>query len=151
MAAGVDLTVELDARVLAEIDRVFARLGSDGVQDIALSVGALVERQTKDRITTEKTAPDGTPWAPWSGAYAKTRNTGQSRANSLLIDSMNLLGSIQDYTTGDTVKVGSRTPYSAIHQFGGRGIPARPWLGLSTDNRREIEELVIDRVEALLQ
>jgi phage virion morphogenesis protein len=151
MAAGVELTAELDARVLAEIDRVFARLGSAGVEQIADEVSMMMEDQTKRRIKTEKTAPDGTPWAPWSDRYALTRNTGNSTQHSLLINEENLLNSVQRYSTGDTASVASRTPYSAIHQFGGRGIPARPYLGLSDANRREIEELVIDRVEALLQ
>jgi phage virion morphogenesis protein len=146
MAAGVDMTVTLDGRALAEIDRVFARLGSDGVAQIAREVGALVERQTKDRITEEKAGPDGAAWAPWSARYARTR----SARHSLLVGSENLLESIQDYTSGDTVRVGTRTPYSAIQQFGGRGIPARPYLGLSADNRREIEDLVVGRVEELL-
>lgn len=144
MAAGVELTVTLDGRAMAEIEHVFAWLGSEGMTRIASAVGTLVERQSKDRIVDEKAAPDGTPWAPWSDRYAATRNTDNRRANSLLIDGENLLGSIQDYTTGTTARVGSRTPYSAIQQFGGRGIPARPYLGLSAANRREIEELVID-------
>lgn len=150
MAAGVDLTVTLDARTMAVIEGALARLGSEGIERMTAGIGTLVERQTKDRITDEKTAPDGTPWAPWSARYAATRNTGSRRANSLLIDSENLLESIQDYSAGDTVRVGTRTPYSAIQQFGGRGIPARPYLGLSDANRREIEELAIDIAQAVL-
>ena len=148
---GVAITAELDARVLAEIDRVFARLGSDGVREIADAVGGMMADQTQRRIKTEKAAPDGTPWAPWSDRYAQTRNTGNRRANSLLIDSENLLESVQDYTTGTTVTVGSQTPYSATHQFGGRGNPERPYLGLSAADRREIEELVIDLSAEWLQ
>lgn len=150
MAAGVDLTVTLDGRTLAVIDSALARLGSDGVGRMALAIGTLVERQTKDRLTVEKTAPDGSAWAAWSARYAATRNTNNRRANSLLIASENLLESVQDYTAGDTVRVGTRTPYSAIQQFGGRGIPARPYLGLSDANRREIEDLARDIAEAVL-
>jgi phage virion morphogenesis protein len=149
--AGVTITAELDARVLAEIDRVFARLGSEGVREIADAVGGMMADQTQRRIKTEKAAPDGTPWAPWSDRYASTRNTGNTRQNSLLIDSEQLLNSIQQYTTGDTVTVGAGMIYSAIHQFGGRGIPERPYLGLSAADRREIEDLVIDLSAEWLQ
>ena len=151
--AGVELTAELDARLLAEVARVFDRLGSEGVAQMADNLGNLIADQTVRRIKNEKTAPDGTPWAPWSGAYAKTRNTGNRHAQSLLIDSerLGLLGSIQQYVSGDVVTVGSNMVYAAIHQFGGRGIPARPYLGLSEQNRREIEDLVIGDVERLLQ
>lgn len=149
--SGVAVTIELDRHLLADAAAVLDRLGTGFVPQLALDIGAMIERQTKDRIRTEKTAPDGTPWARWSDRYAATRNTGNRRANSLLIDSENLLDSIQDYTTGTTVTVGSQTPYSAIHQFGGRGIPARPWLGLSGANRRDIEDLVIDLAAEWLQ
>ncbi|MCE2739674.1 MAG: phage virion morphogenesis protein [Rhodobacter sp.] len=149
--AGVTFTVDLDPALLADAAAVLDRLGTGFLPQLAQDIGAMIERQTKDRIQTEKTAPDGTPWAPWSDRYAATRNTGNRRAHSLLIDSENLLESIQDYTTGTTVTVGSQTPYSAIHQFGGRGIPARPYLGLSDANRRDIEDLVIDLAAGWLQ
>jgi phage virion morphogenesis protein len=148
---GVAITAELDRHLLADAVAVLDRLGSGFVPQLARDIGAMIERQTKDRIRTDKTAPDGTPWAPWSDRYAQTRNTGNRRANSLLIDSENLLESVQDYTTGTTATVGSQTPYSAIHQFGGRGIPERPYLGLSAADRREIEELVIDLSAEWLQ
>ncbi len=143
MAAGVELTVTLDARAMAEIDRVFARLGSDGVAQIRDKVSSAIEDQTYLRLVDEKTAPDGTPWEPWSERHA-ARRAATAPAASLLINKENLLGSIQNYSNGTTVRVGTRTPYSAIQQFGGRGIPARPYLGLSAENRREIEDLVID-------
>jgi phage virion morphogenesis protein len=149
--AGVTITVELDRHLLADAAAVLDRLGTGYLPDLATDIGAMIERQTKDRIQTEKAAPDGTPWAPWSDRYAATRNTGNRRANSLLIDSENLLESIQDYTTGTTATVGSETPYSAIHQFSGRGIPAREYLGLSDANRRDIEDLVVDLAAKWLQ
>ncbi len=96
--AGVTFTVDLDRALLADAAAVLDRLGTGFLPQLAQDIGAMIERQTKDRIQTEKTAPDGTPWAPWSDRYAATRNTGNRRANSLLIDSENLLGSIQDYT-----------------------------------------------------
>ena len=38
--------------------------------------------------------------------------------------------------------VGARTVYAAVHQFGYEEIPARPYLGLSIDDRRDLGELI---------
>ncbi len=44
---------------------------------------------------------------------------------------------------GDSVEVGSNLEYAAVHQFGYKNIPARPYLGVSeSDGRR-----VLQRVE----
>ena len=64
-----------------------------------------------------------------------------------------LRDSIQNFTTGTAAVVGTPLIYGATHQFGSANgtIPARPYLGLSNDNRLAIEELVIGRIEDLLQ
>ena len=116
-------------------------------------VAGLIEDQTKLRIADDKTAPDGTPWAPWSARYAATRNTGNAIRHSLLVGEGDLRDSIQNYTTGPAAVVGTPLIYGATHQFGSANgaIPARPYLGLSADNRTAIEDLVIGRIEDLLQ
>jgi len=50
----------------------------------------------------------------------------------------------------DEVQVGSNLIYAATHQFGdpARNIPARPFLGLSTDDRTEILALAQAWLEA---
>jgi phage virion morphogenesis protein len=75
--------------------------------------------------------------------------------HALLVGRGDLRDSIQNYTSGDTIRVGTNLVYGAIHQFGSNGaeggIPARPWLGLSREDEREITDLVIGRLEDLLQ
>ena len=119
-------------------------------------IGGFIEKQTKERIAHLKTAPDGTPWAPWSAAYARTRKASQS----LLVGEGNpgLLESIMWELDGDELRVGSDLPYAAIHQFGGEpgmaagpaAIPARPYLGLSDENLTEIEDVLEAWIEGLL-
>jgi phage virion morphogenesis protein len=91
------------------------------------AMGALVESQTRQRITSTKTAPDGKKWAPWSEKYAVTRHGG----HSLLRNEGDLLDAIQHLVSGDTSEVGANLEYAATHQYGDRkrGIPARPYLG----------------------
>lgn len=151
--SGVEVELDLD---LADAQAALARLTAGQLDQLAYEIGSLVEDQTKLRINDEKRAPDGTPWAPWSERYAaslKRRNRRNPR--SLLVGHGDLRDSVQNYTSGETVKVGSNLIYAAIHQFGGesvgKNIPARPYLGLSPDNATAIEAFVADRLEDLLQ
>jgi phage virion morphogenesis protein len=148
----------------AALDGLQRLAGFDAAQ-VLDEVGAIVEDSTKVRIADEKTAPDGTPWADWSADYAATRRA----QHSLLVASGNpgLLESIQRYASPTEVEIGSNMIYAAVHQFGAaqgafgntsRGspipfgdIPARPYLGLSDDDRQEIEAFVSDRLGDLLQ
>jgi len=101
-------------------------------------MGAEVESQTRRRIESEKSAPDGERWQAWSDGYAETRHSGQS----LLSGEGDLLDSMTFDVSGNDVFVGSNKVYAAIHQFGGAevgmNIPARPFLGLSDSNESEL-------------
>lgn len=140
--------LELQIAGVAEAIAALLALDAPARQAEGLAItGGLIEMQTKHRIAAEKSAPDGTPWAPWSDDYATSRH----RGHSLLVGDGHLLGSINWQDQGDQIEVGSNLVYAAIHQFGGtpdmapgpRAIPARPYLGLSDENVVEIEaELV---------
>ena len=138
---------------ISEFDAMETMLAIDGVANLDKSellegLGALGESQTKRRIQSEKTGPDGTPWQDWSDSYASTRHGGQS----LLQADGGLLESIASGPlAGDQISWGSDVVYAAVHQFGhtfdnawGRGIeatvPAREYLGLSAANEREMEQ-----------
>ena len=110
-------------------------------------LGDMVEHQTKRRIANEKESPDGRPWPEWSKKYGAKRES----HHSLLESSGDLLFAI-DYQVDRTrqrveigdVKSGSNLVYLATHQFGDpkRNIPARPFLGISAKNERELLVLV---------
>ena len=81
-----------------------------------------------------------------------------------LVDKGNLRDGISTAVSGDTVLIGSNTPYAAIHQFGGTikpktakalyfqlpsggfifaqkvNIPARAYIGLGTDDENRITD-----------
>lgn len=165
--SGLTTEIELD---LGKAGEALTRLSEIDLADITYVIGQLVEDQTKRRISDERQSPEGEDWPAWSKGYAETRHGG----HSLLVGEGHLQNSIQNYTTADRVTVGSNLIYAAIHQFGGTivpknaehlvfmlgdrkvfaqsvTIPARPWLGLSSENRQEIEDLVICQLEDLLQ
>ncbi|WP_296639304.1 phage virion morphogenesis protein [Roseinatronobacter sp.] len=150
--AGVQ--VELTLQGIEGAARALGQLAEPDIEDLADRAGIILESSTQDRIASEKVAPDGTPWEPWSDRYAKTRKGNHSLLVSSGLEN-SLLGATQSYTTGTTVRVGNNLVYGAIHQMGGeienawgRGIsvtmPARPYLGLSAADRDAIEALIAD-------
>ena len=145
--AGV--AIEMTLQGIEGAARALGALAATDLEDLAFDVGALLESSTKERIATEKAAPDGAPWNPWSARYAAKRGA----QHSLLVSTNALLEATQNYTTGTTVRVGNNLVYGAIHQLGGeienawgRGIkvtmPARPYLGLSSHDVTAITGLV---------
>lgn len=123
-------------------------------------IAALGESQTSRRITDEKTAPDGTPWKENWDKTPTLYKTGQ-----------HLLRSLASTSSAEEAVWGASWEYAHVHQDGMvihprygealkfwfvRGgftqfvvakhvtIPARPFIGLSAENRAEIEELVSD-------
>ncbi len=105
-------------------------------------VGMYVQKQTiKERFDKEQ-APDGTRWKPLSPARVKQRmrrhKTGQMK---ILQDVGELRRSVQ-YEAGQTyVRIGSNLIYARTHQFGRGKIPARPFLGVTPNERRHINDM----------
>ena len=118
--------------------------------DLIENVASVVESQTRRRLEEEKQAPDGKPWVQWSKPYAKTRQSGQR----LLDSDGDLIDSIESFVRGNQAMIGSNLVYAAIHQAGGEDvgmpIPARPYLGVSSDNQKELETIIQDWLGGLL-
>ena len=139
--SGVAMEIEIH-----DLDRVSARIAdladvpTPGMLD---DIAAVSESQTRRRLSETKRAPDGSPWAKWSPAYARTREP----QHSLLESSGNMIDSIFGERRVDTAVIGSPLVYAAVHQDGSRDgtTPERPFLGLSDDDAEEIEAIVIAR------
>jgi phage gpG-like protein len=132
IAVTVDdaLTQELQQRL-----NHFARLAGQ-IPGLYERLTALGESQTRRRIETEKTSPEGLLWADWSPDYAKTRHSGQS----LLINEGNLLDSLAAFVEVAQAGWGSPLDYAIEMQEGvpARHVPARPFLGISDANLDEL-------------
>lgn len=136
---NVDLEVEA---AIAGLNAFLRRLDPEDMLD---EVGAVAEDGARARLLDDKRAPDGAPWAPWSPAYARRRGG----RGSLLRRDGHLADSITREVDRDGVSIGSNRVYAAIHQFGGPvgksgagEMPARPYLGISDDERDDIGEIV---------
>lgn len=135
-------------------------------------IGEVLIASTKERFVSG-TAPDGTPWAPKTPAtIAAYRRRGDTVSTRPLIGPTGRLGrEITATSSSRSVEVGSNLIQSAVMQFGAakgafgrtsRGafgtsevgdpipwgnIPARPFLGVSDQDERNILDIVEEHLQ----
>lgn len=103
---------------LAQMQLAIEKLSDHSLQQELLeSIGAVVESQTRRRISDEKSSPAGEKWQDWSEGYSRTRHGNQS----LLQGNGDLLDSIQFIVERGHVRVGSPLGYAGVHQDGFSG------------------------------
>jgi phage virion morphogenesis protein len=165
--AGAKITITVDD---ADVRAMFARLAAFGeapIKDAGRDIGEYMLRATRERAAQER-APDGTPWVPLSPKYAKWKAKKRPGVKMLKFDA-HMLGDMFHPEVGpDYVDIGTNALYGAIHQFGGTvhhaalshirsrrtigahdvTIPARPWLGASDEDLRELGEILGDHLRA---
>jgi len=157
MVAAVEVQIDGMDRAVKAANRLS---GFDRF-DLLDTIGRLIQLQTRQRIAVEKEDPDGNAWKENYQGTSILKNTGA------LEDSI-------DYHVGaHAITVGSSLVYAGIHQRGGVikpktkkalaftaggndyvvkqvTMPARPYIGLSADNRDEIESAVGDFLQEVL-
>ncbi|MDR1398107.1 MAG: phage virion morphogenesis protein [Desulfarculales bacterium] len=81
----------------------------------------------------------------------KILKKGRKGGGKTLTDTARLRNSITSEVNGDSVLVGSNVKYARIHQLGGMAgkghkitIPARPYLGISKEDRQEVADTIND-------
>jgi phage virion morphogenesis protein len=143
--SGVTLTVRHQAVRAALAQLVGA------VQDPApalRSLGVLLVRNTRTRIVAEGPAPDGTAWPRLAAATRKRkRGPGMLRERAMR---GGLMASLTSQVDGRRLRVGTNKIYAATHQFGRDAIPARPFLGISEEDQRDIVEVLADHMRRAL-
>lgn len=159
-------------RVSSNSDQVSAKLRQaakrvSNMLPVYQDIGAAVERSTDQRFAREQ-APDGTPWRDLSpNTWASKRNRKKLNETGQMRDSLSYSASATEAIIGFADKK------ARWHQFGTRpytivpknarmlrfmtpggpvfasqvrhpGIPARPMLGISREDQREIEQIIVD-------
>jgi hypothetical protein len=105
---------------------------------ITQTVAEGVKAQTLDRLHNTKTDPSGRRWAPWSRAYARTRNPGAG--HSLLKDTWAMADGVKASSTPTTSKVTVPAPAAYHDSDEPRSrLPQRKILGLSNENVADLE------------
>jgi len=107
-----------------------------------------VVRFSQDRITSGKeTAPDGTPWIPLGKSTVRRKKAKGFGDKKILMQTESMYQNIRlGNVSRESFDVGSSTAYARIHQFGGKTgrdykatIPARPYIGISEEERQKLE------------
>ncbi len=140
----------------------------DDLEPLLEGMGLYLESTTIERFETS-TAPDGTAWKP---SLRVRLEGGKTLVKS---GSSGLRGSITSRASSRSVEVGTNKIYAGIHQFGGIirpknakflafglpgglglrrvkevEMPARPFLGLSTEDESELFAQVADYSRAAM-
>lgn len=149
--------IDFQSAVLTNYLSQVLRKVSD-TRPILADIGELLMETTKRRFSLS-TAPDASKWARNSkvtidrylGLF-KTKKASRSASKKPLIGETKSLMTTIYYQVGPgAVRIGSPMIYSAMQQFGGTrakypnlwgDIPARPFLGLSADDRASIVDIV---------
>lgn len=130
-----------------------AASGISDTKGLLTNIGVTMKGQTIRRFQTGK-GPEGNAWEAVKNPRKDSKGRPRKGRASPLVDTGRLRNSIS-FSAGEfDVHVGSNVEYARIHQLGGKAgrgrkvtIPARPYLGLSEEDRQEIEALVKDHME----
>lgn len=146
--AGVRLDVTFDdQRVLRALKELSRRGGS--AEPAMKAIGEDWQRSHRRRFDAQ-VSPEGQPWEPLDEAYRKRKKKHQ---NEILVLNTYLRDTLRYETGPDSLEFGTDRVYGATHQFGddARGIPARPWLGLSEDDEAAAIKTLLAHLEEPLQ
>ena len=140
---GITLNVTLDDKaILAALAKLTQRGGN--LRPALHEIGEHLLASTEDRFV-EQSDPQGRPWARLSPGYKKRKRKHQDLM--LVLDGY-LKGTLAVRVTAERVEIGSNRVYAATHQLGdeGRNIPARPFLGLSAQDKAEVVAIIGDHL-----
>jgi len=161
---GIRIKVD-DGAILAALRRVEQQDGGLVVASLKV-IGQAMLKSTRKRFD-DQVDPAGHAWKALNPTYAAGK-----RGTKILQESGmagGLLGSITAQVSGTTLQIGTNKVYGAIHQFGGTieprsypalvfkldgrlyfartvTIPARPFLGISNEDRQMIPRIIADVV-----
>ncbi|MQX36821.1 phage virion morphogenesis protein [Roseospira navarrensis] len=139
---------------------------ADRAHDLMDEIGAALVTSVQQRFQAGR-SPDGDRWTPSRRA---ARTGGQT-----LVDRGHLRDSITHAADSRSARVGTNLIYARIHQLGGQiraraggalaiplpdggvalrksvTLPARPYLGISADDREEIGDIIRERLRDALR
>lgn len=107
-------------------------------QKVLESIGKALVTSTRTRIEKTKVSPDGKPFAPWALSTLIARKKEGTAALGILNRTGSLANSITYQVQGKSVTVGSTSSYAQYLQNGTSKMPARPFIGVSGQNRGQI-------------
>ncbi len=107
-------------------------------------IGEKVKEQTERHF--EREAGPAGAWAP-----LQPSTLARKRGRKILTETGTLRGSVAMDVGAGSVEVGTNVPYGKYHQFGTRRMVARPWLGLTNDDKTELEHTITAFMHSVLR
>lgn len=145
---GVSVEVTTDDQISAGLRRIALAFDARALASVLDEIGASNVTETQQRFEDEKD-PSGQTWAELSEeTKLRRRARGQTKIH-VLNDRRDLYDSITHKVHLTGVAVGTNRVYARVHQLGWpeRNIPARPFLGVSDDGKKEILQIIADHAE----
>ncbi len=136
-----------DKEVKARLKRL-AQVAGD-ISPALTEIGEHLIRSHRQRFA-DGVDPEGKQWEPLAESTLARK---KKNADKVLIEHGDLMGSLHYNNSGNELEFGTNLIYGATHQFGSEdgAIPARPFLGISSDDEAEILHIIDDHIAAALQ
>jgi len=142
--------------VLASLEKL--QHASADLSPALAEIGEMLVESTKQRFENTK-GPDGKPWL-LNSVLSTLLNDDKKNDRPLTGETGLLMDTINYQLVGNnTLEIGSPMEYAAMQQFGGKksefpflwgDIPARPFLGVSARDEKEILDIIHDHFQAAL-
>ena len=146
----MDIEIKYDDR---ELQRAINRLIAAGgdMRAAMREVAGHLADSVADSFDREAT-PEGAPWKPLKPKTVRERQRRRYAAGPILERSGDLARSILADHDKTSAVAGTNLIYAATHHFGdaSRGIPARPFLGLTDEHKGMILDAIQRHFEAAL-
>lgn len=146
--ASLGIGIEIDNRDVLQALRRLQEAGGN-LQGAFADIGEYLLISHRERWD-QQVSPDGTPWAPLAPKYQARKKKNQDKTLLLEGDLRDLL---RYQASPDGLEFGTDRIYGATHQFGREeaGISARPFLGLSDQDRTEVLAILQEHLEGALR
>lgn len=119
------------------------KLSSSEEKDILDAIGTEIETQIEERFENQRDV-SGNKWQDISQKTREYYNKKGGIVGSILSRTRQLRDTIESQVNNGQLLTGATKVYAAVHNFGddSRNIPQREFLGLSSDNYEDIENII---------
>jgi len=142
--AGVKLEIEVNDEVVRLALERLVEVGGN-LEELWQDVGEHLLNTTRERFSAQQD-PEGEDWQPLSERYLARKKKNKDKI--LTLDGY-LRSTLAYQVEPHKLLVGTNRVYGATHQLGDeeRGIPARPYLGLSEQDKPDIREIIEEHIQ----
>lgn len=124
------------------------KLSSSEERDILEAIGTEIETQIEERFENQRDV-SGNKWQDISQKTKEYYNKKGGIVGSILSRTRQLRDTIESQVNNSQLLTGATKVYAAVHNFGdnSRNIPQREFLGLSSNNYADIENIINEFLE----